>query len=203
MVRAVMMTYMPCGIPTIITVEIRIEPRVVPHASIATPSPIATIMRVMVGIVAVATPAIVVSHHIITIIPVARCGEHVGIHTIVIDIPLPAGPQRTAIHYIPIEGTAHGDGIARITESHDAHGILVVGLTAVEPIHPALTFADVGEAQRIGIHPQGVALGGDEHESFVAGSQLRHGIAALGQIGTTAIVGVLIHIETISREGSH
>ena len=203
MVRTVMMAYMPSGIPTTITVEVGIEPRVVPRATIAAPAPIATIMRIMVGIVAVVTPTIVVTHHIVTVIPVKRCGEHVGIHAIIVDVPLPAGPERTAIHHIPIERTAHGNGIARIAEAHDAHGILVVGITAVEPVHPALTFADMSEAQRIGIHPHGIALLGDEHEPIVAGSKLRHSIAAFGQISTTAVVGILIHIEPLARQGSN
>ena len=119
------------------------------------------------AIIPMTTPSVGIAHHVVRIVPVARCGEHVGIHTIVIDIPLPAGPERTAIDYIPIERTAHGDSIARIAETHDAHGILIIGIATIETMDPSLAILNMRKAQGVGVHPKGITLFGNENETII------------------------------------
>ena len=117
------MGHMPTELPTIIMI-----------------APMKSPMIAVVGIPMITprAPSQRIVHIIVPIVPVARCGNHISIHTIIIDIPLPTGPKCTTIHYIPIERTAHWNSIARIAETDDAHSILVVRVAAFETIHPTL-----------------------------------------------------------------
>ena len=112
-----MRTMMPTG--TIVMI-IGIMPRIAPHMTVIMPTVIVVVMCPMM------TPPKRIAGHVVPIIPVAPCRNHIGIHAIVVDIPFPTGPQSTAIHHIPIERTAHRNGIARIAETDNAHGILIV-----------------------------------------------------------------------------
>lgn len=153
-----MMTMMMAIIPTgIIVVEIGIKPRVIPHMTIVVAIVITRIIAPMIAMMhprtTPRTPSIGIARHIVPVIPVTPCGEHIGIHAIVIYIPFPARPQSTAIHDIPVERTAHGNSVAGTAETDDAHGILVVRVATIETIHPTLIVHHTGEAQGIRIHP--------------------------------------------------
>ena len=88
-----MMAVMPTGV---IAVETGIIPRVVPYVTIEaimTAPMVSPMITIMIRPMMVPrTPPEGIAHHIIPIMPVVRRGEHVGIHAIVIDIPLPTGP---------------------------------------------------------------------------------------------------------------
>lgn len=200
-----MMTHMPAGI---IVVEVGIEPRVVPYMTIELPS-IIVVAPVMSPIHAVMVhpriapraPTEGIARHVIPIVPVARGGEHVGIHAVIIDVPLPAGPQGTAIYHIPVERTAHGDGIARIAETDDAHGILIVRVAAIEAVYPSLLIRHASEAQGITGRPHRIALLGDEHKALIILGHSGHCTAILSQVRPTTVVGILVHRKAGSRYG--
>ena len=121
----VMMTRMPTGI---IVVEVGIIPRIIPHMAIVIAGvipPVVTI-RIAIRITPMITPSERIAHAIVPVVMVACCREHIGIHTIVIHIPVPTGPQGTAIHDIPVERTTHRDSVAGTAKTDDAHGILII-----------------------------------------------------------------------------
>ena len=170
----IMMGMMPCGI---VVVEIGVVPRVIPYMTIEIPARVAPMMSVVIAIVIammspIGIPTHGIVHHIIPIIPVAPCGEDIGIHAIIVYIPFPAGPQGTSIHHIPIERTAHRNGVARIAETDDAHGILIVSITAVKAADPTLITGNASETQGIGVHPHRVAIFGDEHKTLIIHGKL-------------------------------
>lgn len=127
-----MMAVMPTWIITrIASIEVRIVPGIIPYITVeSTPvvSPMVTVVPspMMVPMASPRTPTERIAHPIVPIEPIAGCREHIGIQPIVINIPIPTGPQGTAIYNIPVERTAHGDSIAWIAETDDAHGILIV-----------------------------------------------------------------------------
>ena len=200
---AQVMTVIMAVVPTrMIAVVVGIAPRVIPHRAMVCP-PIMAAPMIAVGVPPMEREAIRGSHHIVPIVPVAPCRKHIGIHTIIIYVPVPAGPQGTTIHHIPIERTAHGDGIARITETDDAHGILIVRVTAIEDVHPSLIILHASQAQGVGIHPHRVALLGDEHEALITHGKLRHGIALLGKVRSAAIIGIFVYLSQLDRSCCH
>lgn len=190
-------TVVPTGV---IAMEVRVMPRVVPQMSIIVASPMMPPMKTMMICprVAPCTPSEGIVHPIVPIVPVARSREYVGIHAVIVDIPVPAGPQRTAIHHIPVERTAHGDSIARIAETDDTHSILIVRVATVETADPTLVLDRTGEAQGIGIHPHRVALFGNGDNALSL-----YGIALPGTICSTAVIRILVHLELLGRGGSH
>lgn len=149
-------TMVPSGV---VSMKVGIEPWVIPHVTIVLPTIVIAPMMspmeaMMIGPrIAPRTPAKRVAHHVVPIVPIARGGKHISIHAVVVDIPIPTGPQGTAIDHIPVERTAYGNGIARIAETDDAHGILIVRVAAIEAVHPTLTILHTGKAQSVGIHP--------------------------------------------------
>lgn len=91
-VVAVMMPMVPTGI---VVMEVGIEPGVVPHMAIMISVVIVPMMPPVAAMVigaAPRTPAEGIAHAIVPVVPVARGGEHIGIHAIVVDVPIPAGP---------------------------------------------------------------------------------------------------------------
>ena len=91
-VVAVMMPMVPTRI---VVMEVGIEPGVVPHMAIMISVVIVPIMSPVAAMVigtAPRTPPEGIAHPIIPVVPVARRREHIGIHAIVVDVPIPAGP---------------------------------------------------------------------------------------------------------------
>lgn len=95
------MTVMPARV---IIIEIRIIPRVVPYMAIESPTiPIRTHTPMRPPVMAIVEPPMVIpmipaipakriTHHIIPIIPVTGGGKYVGIHAIIVNIPIPTRP---------------------------------------------------------------------------------------------------------------
>ena len=83
-------------VPTrIVVMEVGIEPGVVPHMAIMISVVIVPIMSPVAAMVigtAPRTPPEGIAHAIVPVVPVARGGEYIGIHAIVVDVPIPAGP---------------------------------------------------------------------------------------------------------------
>jgi hypothetical protein len=132
---SMMMTVMPTGtIPRIIGQMPTNLPTIIMIAPVNSPM----IAVVSVPMITPCAPSPRVVHVIVPIEPIARCGNHISIHTIVVHIPLPTRPKRTSIHHIPIERAAHRNGIAWIAETDDAHSILVIRVAAFEAIYPTL-----------------------------------------------------------------
>ena len=131
---------MPTGM---IAIEIGVVPGIIPQMAIEAAPMMCPMMSIvptpmMVPMTAPRTPTKGIAHPIVPIEPIAGCREHIGIQPIVINIPIPTGPQGTAIYNIPVERTAHGDSIAWIAETDDAHGILIVRVTTVKTVDPTL-----------------------------------------------------------------
>lgn len=165
---SVVMAVMPTGM---IAVVMRTIPRVIPHRAMVCP-PVMAAPMIAVRVSPMEGEAIRGSRHIVPIVSVAPRRKHIGIHTIIIYVPVPAGPQGATIHHVPIERAAHRDGIARITETDDAHGILIVRVAAIEAVHPSLIILHASQTQGVGIHPHRVALLGDEHEALITHGKL-------------------------------
>jgi hypothetical protein len=62
-------------------------PRTPPHMAMISP-----VIPMMTIISTPRTSVVGIPHHIVPIIPIARCREHIGIHAVIIDIPIPTGP---------------------------------------------------------------------------------------------------------------
>ena len=63
--------------------------------------------------------------------------ERIGIESVIEHIPF---PRRKHIDHFPIKRTAHRDGITRIAETDNAHGIFIVALRTFETIDPLAPF---------------------------------------------------------------
>lgn len=198
-----MMTIMMMVIPAqMMTMTVGTAPRIIPHRAMVCP-PIMAAPMIAVGVSPMEGEAIRGSRHIVPIVSVAPRRKHIGIHTIIIYVPVPAGPQGATIHHVPIERAAHRDGIARITETDDAHGILIVRVAAIEAVHPSLIILHASQAQGIGIHPHRVALLGDEHETLITHGICRHGIALLGKVRSAAVIGIFVYLSQLDRSCCH
>lgn len=81
----------------IVVMEVGVEPRIIPHVTIVITSIVPPVMSPMTAIMVrprttPSTPPERIVHTIIPIIPITGGREHIGIHSVIIDIPIPMGP---------------------------------------------------------------------------------------------------------------
>ena len=78
----------------IVVMEVGVEPRIIPHVTIVITTPVMSPMTAIMvrPRTTPSTPPERIAHTIIPIIPITGGREHIGIHSVIIDIPIPAGP---------------------------------------------------------------------------------------------------------------
>ena len=84
---------------------------------------------------------------------VAERGEGIGVEAVIVDVPV---PRVQPVDHVEVEGAADGDGVARIAETDDARGILVVVRRAVESADPLA----VQPVVRLPVNVEGIVLRG-------------------------------------------
>ena len=167
--------------PTITKAEPWVIPVAVP-ATKAVPAPITASPAPAIGAEAP-----------VPIIPVVRRGEYIGIKTVVVNVPVPDWPQTAAIDNIPVKRAADGNGVTRVAEADDAHGILVILGIAVEAIHPAIIL--LIDDERIYAVVERVAVNRTDTKCQIFNLGLLHIVALIIDVAahTTAVVRIFVH----------
>ena len=180
-----------------------VVPRVIPAVAVAIPRLIPRVVQAIVHapmVPAMAPAPAVRAEAPVPIMPVIRGGEDVGIEPVVVDVPVPHGPETAAIDDVPVERAADGDGIAGVAEADDTHGHLVVLGVAVEAIHPAVVL--LVDDERVHAIVERVAVGRTDAQGHVADLGLLHVVALVIDVAAH-VAATVIRVVVYRQRGIH